>query len=252
MTDADEQPTRDPVTEQKLTDVMQAARFVLLDFDGPVCDVFAGKPAHLVANDLRTQLAALYSGPVPAEVQTTQDPLVIVRQVAEFAPHLTAAIDQALGRAELEAVTSAALTGGAMMFLDACFFSRRPLAIVSNNSAPAIKAYLKQQSLTAYVKHVQGRDRTDPRRMKPSPYLLTEALTALGADPSETVLVGDSTTDIDAARAVGVQVIGYANKPEKTRTLRLADAVTTSMFTLGLLTQRPPGTPIPTPYTPRR
>ena len=110
--------------EQKLRDVMCAAiasapadltplQLVLGAYRAAVPLFVAGRAiAHLVADDLRAQLAALYSGSVPAEVQTTQDPLMVVRQVAEFAPHLPADIDQALGRAELEAVTYAALTGG--------------------------------------------------------------------------------------------------------------------------------------------
>ena len=54
---------------------------------------------------------------------------------------------------------------------------------------------------------------------------------AVGALPSRCVLVGDSLTDIDGARAAGVRVIGYANYPYKVKTFRAAgaDVVVTSM-----------------------
>jgi phosphoglycolate phosphatase len=230
-----------------LTHVMGGSRYVLLDFDGPVCDVFAGLPANDVADELRALLTARFTGPLPDDVMTTQDPLLIVRQVAEFAPHLSHDIDDALRRAERHAIESAKPTPGGMEFVAACTDTKRPLAIVSNNSTPAIEAYLTKHGLSAGVRHVVGRDPSDPRRMKPDPFLLAQASAALNADPETTVLIGDSTTDIQAARAHGVQVIGYANKPGKERTLAHADALTTDMADLAHITNRPPSTTTPPP-----
>jgi len=51
------------------------------------------------------------------------------------------------------------------------------------------------------------------------------------AAPSDAVLIGDSVTDIQAARAAGTAAIAYANKPGKDRALRSfdPDALITSM-----------------------
>lgn len=38
--------------------VLKGVQWVLLDFDGPVCDVYAGMPAPSVAAQLRQMLAA--------------------------------------------------------------------------------------------------------------------------------------------------------------------------------------------------
>jgi hypothetical protein len=81
--------------DPRLTDVFAAARYVLLDFDGPVCDVFAGTPAHDVAENLRAHLSARYAEPLPDDILATDDPLLIVRRVADFAPHLMHDIDAA-------------------------------------------------------------------------------------------------------------------------------------------------------------
>ncbi|MCE0765816.1 HAD hydrolase-like protein [Pseudonocardia kujensis] len=64
--------------------------------------------------------------------------------------------------------------------------------------------------------------------------MLYRALDDLAAKPSEAVLVGDSITDIQAARAAGVAVIAYANKPGKERALGSfePDALITSMIEL--------------------
>ncbi|WP_255690909.1 HAD hydrolase-like protein [Actinoplanes sp. DH11] len=42
-------------------------------------------------------------------------------------------------------------------------------------------------------------------------------------------LIGDSLTDIEAARTAGVHVVGYANRAWKVDAFSAADAVVTSM-----------------------
>ena len=55
----------------------------------------------------------------------------------------------------------------------------------------------------------------DPALLKPSPHLIQQAITGLGAHSADCVLIGDSTTDIQAARLAGIDSIGYANRPGK-------------------------------------
>jgi HAD superfamily hydrolase (TIGR01509 family) len=213
----------------RLVEIFTTTRCVLLDFDGPVCDVYAGRPASAVAEELRQEVASQIHEPLPDDVVTTDDPLHIIRRVADIAPHLSQRIETALQRAEIEAVTTATLTPGAAELLAVCHAAGHPVAIVSNNSAPAIRAFLTLHDLAHLVHHVQGRDDTDPHLMKPDPFLITEAINALDGIPEAAALIGDSTTDIDAARAAGIRVIGYINKPAKHQTLSHADAVTTDM-----------------------
>ena len=53
---------------------------------------------------------------------------------------------------------------------------------------------------------------------------LLRALDTLGAVAHEAVLVGDSTSDVDAACDLGIAPIGYANKPGKRQRLTSAGA----------------------------
>jgi phosphoglycolate phosphatase len=213
----------------KLVQIFETTRCVLLDFDGPVCDVFAGRPARDVAELLRQELAGQLHDPLPDDVISTGDPLHIIRRVADIAPHLSQRIETALRRAEIEAVASAALTPGADELLAVCHAAGHPVAIVSNNSAPAVQTFLALHNLAHLVQHVQGREDTDPRLMKPDPFLITEAIDALDGTCETAVFIGDSTTDVDAARAASIRVIGYINRPIKHQTLSGADAVTTDM-----------------------
>ncbi|MGH3731242.1 MAG: HAD family hydrolase [Micromonosporaceae bacterium] len=100
----------------------------------------------------------------------------------------------------------------------------RPVAIVSNNSEPAIRAYLDVHTLTGWIAPIVGRAYATPDRMKPNPAPIVDAMTVLGVDPATCALVGDSVTDIEAARAAGVRSIGDANKVGKTQALTDAGA----------------------------
>ena len=53
---------------------------------------------------------------------------------------------------------------------------------------------------------------------------MIRAIDALGAAVDESVLVGDSPSDITAGRDVGIATIGYANKPGKRQRLTNAGA----------------------------
>jgi len=209
------------VTTSDLATLLRSRTCLLLDFDGPVCDVFAGLPAAEVADALRQLLARITAAPPPPEATTTNDPLGVLR--ASRGP-AAPVIEQALQAAELEAVTTARPTAGADALLQACADEGREVVIVSNNSAPAITAYLERHHLARYVTAVHGRHPGDPDLMKPAPYLLLAALHGASADPAAAVFVGDSVSDVQAGRAARVPVIGYANKPGKAGRLRAAGA----------------------------
>ncbi|MGW5194757.1 HAD hydrolase-like protein [Kribbella sp. NPDC004138] len=60
--------------------------------------------------------------------------------------------------------------------------------------------------------HVEARDPSDPGAQ------------ALAVEGGACTLIGDQTTDVQAARAIGAVRIGYANKPGKTDDLAAAGA----------------------------
>lgn len=76
-----------------------------------------------------------------------------------------------------------------------------PTAVCSLNSEISCQIALEEHELDTAVEAVVGRD-TVPSR-KPAPEPLLEAVSAVGADPSSTLFVGDSETDELAARRAG-------------------------------------------------
>lgn len=221
--------------------VLRSAKTVLLDFDGPVCSIFAGLPAPEVAADLADLLAA-HGTSVSVELTVGGDPLDVLRHAGTAGPEVATLADTALREAELRAVDSAEPTPGAADFFVACQATGRAVAIVSNNSEPAVAGYLDRIGARHLVAHIAGRVLGRPDLMKPSPELLHQALRALHAEPAASVLVGDSTTDVDAAQAADVRTIGYANKPGKAARMHAAGVavVVDSMTDLATLTARTP------------
>ncbi len=208
-------------------------RHLLLDFDGPVCSIFAGMSADTVAERLRRRLAAAAVA-IPAEVRTTSDPLEVFRAIAARGRDVGQRAQRELTLLEVQAVTTAQPAEGAAELIAAARQTGRSVAIVSNNSGQAVATYLNRHRLTRYVSAVIGRDDPDPAHMKPSPYRVRQALEMLRAAPAECVLVGDQVSDITAAHAADLAAIGYANKPGKDERLAQAgaDAVITRLADL--------------------
>ncbi|OEJ32673.1 HAD family hydrolase [Streptomyces subrutilus] len=207
-----------------LAAMLGASEAILFDFDGPICDVFRGTPAPKVAE----QLASLLSTSAPALAgisRATDDPMEVHRLSQQGGGAVLAAVEAALTAAEIRAVQAAGEpTVGAIEALHAARASGRAVAIVSNNSTECVEEYLTRHGLVDVVHEIVGRPTLRPDLMKPSPHSLLAAASAFGVSPSLTALVGDSVTDVEAARAAGARSIGYANKPRKQSSLAEAGA----------------------------
>ncbi|MCX5213150.1 HAD-IA family hydrolase [Kitasatospora sp. NBC_00240] len=207
-----------------LADVLRPVKHVLLDFDGPVCSVFAGFPASEVARRLREGLLAVGEHTPPGAEDET-DPLALLRLIADARPDLAKVTDGALAEMETEAVLVGRPNAGGESVLRACARSRRTVSVVSNNARVAIETYLTDHGLSDYVSGVFGRTLGDPSSMKPNPRLLLGAMEAAKSRPEDCVFIGDATRDVEAGDAAGVLTIGYANKPGKEARLTAAGAV---------------------------
>ncbi len=200
---------------------------LLLDFDGPVCRVFAHYPAPRVAASLVDMLRRR-GVTLPPSLAEEPDPLEILRRIdARGDQEVTRVVEDALCAAERRAVTTAEPTPYARDVIVAARQAGLPVAIVSNNSAGAVMAYLTMHRLDSLITHVVGRAYAAPGLMKPNPAPIRKAGYAVGAPPDRCVLVGDSLADVYGAQAAGVRVIGFANQPDKVDMFRQAGADTT-------------------------
>lgn len=210
-----------------LTHLVARARCLLIDFDGPICSVFAGHPAADVAQELHDIIRERFDGELPPGIAVLNaDPLQILGQVDALGDdELTRAVADACRNAETAAVATAWPTPGAEDLLRVAHCTGRRVAIVSNNASQAIEIYLRDHDLTRYIDGLAARfDGMSPRLLKPHPFLIERGLTTVHAESAEAVFVGDSVTDVEAGRAAGTPTIGYANKPGKHQRLTAARA----------------------------
>jgi phosphoglycolate phosphatase len=212
------------MTVDELALVLSRTKALLLDFDGPICSVFAGSPALDLAQQLRLLLPD--NGEHLADDAGPHD---VLNYSTRFRLDVIHRVEAALHDGEIQAVATAAPTAGAHELFEAA--AGMPIAVVSNNTGDAVRRYLTEHGYDGLVRHIEGRDPSHPRLMKPDPYLLRRAIEALHQEPSDCVLIGDTVTDVQAARAAGSRSIGYANRPGKVQRLAeaQADAVVTDV-----------------------
>ncbi|WP_067670349.1 HAD family hydrolase [Nocardia miyunensis] len=192
--------------------IAQAHRCLLLDFDGPVCAVFSDLTDRAAVAELVAELPA----PLPDELRTTRDPFFVLQYAATTYDYSTTArLERCFTEFELAAARKARPTPHADEVIRYTAMNSRIIAIVSNNSVTAIDAYLTQHGLRPFVSGIFGRTATNLTKLKPSPFLLEEAVDQLAVLSSDCVFVGDSITDLQAAHAAHVPVVAFANKPGK-------------------------------------
>lgn len=203
-----------------LLELVAGCDHLLLDFDGPVCRLFAGIPAPTIAASLLDHLPlALHD-----RVRST-DPHEVLRLVHRVAPRYEPVVERMLSGYEVEAAATAIPTPHAHRAIATARSTGRTVSIVTNNSEAAVDRYLVRHRLGQDITAVAARAAGGVPEMKPDPALVRQAIAQLETEPSRALLVGNSATDITAARAAGVRAVGFADRPGKHDALRQADLV---------------------------
>jgi len=115
---------------------------------------------------------------------------------------------------------------GARELLKALRADDLQLAVISNKQESLSRLILESLGVAGYFEVICGGD-TFPE-MKPSPMPLLKVIEGLGLMPGQTVMIGDSINDIQAAKQAGIAIIGctwgYGGLRELTEADHLADS----------------------------
>ncbi|MGW2224808.1 HAD family hydrolase [Streptomyces formicae] len=212
---------------ETLRSLITSVRFVLFDFDGPICHLFPGDTAKRVAEAQVRWLEERGLRDLLADgVREEPDPYKVLRAVDLRSPgsDLVAELEEHLTQQELGLVATAMPTAYVDPLIRTWSAVGARLAVTTNNSPRAVGRYLASRGLTeCFAPHVYGRTH-DLHLLKPHPHCVRRALDAMGAAPDETLMIGDAPSDHVAARAAGVRFLGYARNARKAERLRAAGA----------------------------
>lgn len=181
------------------------ARAVLFDLDGVLVDTYEVW-FHLL-NDVARRLGY---PEIRRDVYKTYWGQGIEVDVEKFYPRHT--VEQILGEyaryykdhlGHLRVMEGAAAALGALAL---------PRAVITNSPTLLARCALSMARLEPYFDTVVGCDQV--RNSKPAPDVVYEACDRLGVAPSETIVVGDSRFDEEAARSAGAAFVWFRSFKE--------------------------------------
>ena len=195
-------------SDDALDAILSRARHLILDFNGPVCQLYTDQSEHLAADQLRAILARHHTG-IPEAIAAATDPLAILAYAAAANPQLAEELDAELTRREYTAALTAQPAGYSHDLISSAREGHRTITVISTSSDIAIRAYLHTASLDEQVTAVIGRTGPSPDSAT-GHNLITRALKALRAEPAECALIAESADVLDQAAASGIAAIAYA------------------------------------------
>jgi beta-phosphoglucomutase-like phosphatase (HAD superfamily) len=201
---------------QAMQGLLTGIKGVLFDFDGPICDLFATTSSEGIAEGMRRYAESRPDLPA-LELERPDSPVHILDEAVRRWGRQEVDILEAMASAgESEAVKGALPTPYADRLVRQLFAHGLKVAIATNNSEGAVYDYLDTHSLAEYFgSHVYGRRAARgnrPIRLKPDPECIYRAMDAFDRIvPGDFVMVGDSLTDVEAARCAGARFLGFPN-----------------------------------------
>src|SRR5690606_1713791 len=134
------------------------------------------------------------------------------------------AVEDALVAAELTAVESAVAAAGGLESVRVALDAGLRGGVGSHNVGAAVERFLFRAGMAGPVWPVVGRPYQAPERMKPDMWPLETALDAIKVERAEVVFVGDSRTDVEAAKKSHLRCVALANKAGKRAMFEAAGA----------------------------
>jgi HAD superfamily hydrolase (TIGR01549 family) len=196
-------------SKEALQRIMEPVKAILFDMDGPLCHLFGSYPAFELTHYLKLELRNHKL--LPEEVMLEDDFFVVLRSVERTYEVRMEYWESVLTRYEVEATIEAPLAPFLDQLLLVLLERNIARAIVTNNNTRAAHKFLRVNHLEKFFGcHVFGRRCSDFSKLKPNPRCLHDAMRSLKLDPTECLMIGDSTTDYQAAEAARVPFLGYS------------------------------------------
>lgn len=177
-------------------------RAAIFDLDGTLTDTI-----DLVMGAVNAALAPIRGREwAPEEIRTLFGPTEEVLIARATDRDLEQAVERFFRYYEQEHDTRVRLFPGVREMLEELARLGAPVGIVTNKGRRSAEITLRKTGLTGLVRVIGTGDDVD--LPKPDPAGIRRVLEALGASPEHALYVGDSPSDMRAARAAGVLAVG--------------------------------------------
>lgn len=179
-------------------------RLVVFDWEGTLSDTL-GQVLNCVANEARR----LNFGELDEEIARNSVELGLVNAIKKVFPHLTLTQYENLVHAVQQSLMSrhsdVYLIPGAMEIVQRIQHDGIDLAIATNKGQQSLVRALHTTGLDEYFKVTRSAGQT---AAKPSPEMLEEILAVFSLPVHEALMIGDSLTDIEMAKNIGMDAVG--------------------------------------------
>ncbi|HAU1151201.1 TPA: HAD-IA family hydrolase [Legionella pneumophila] len=198
-----------------------AYQLVIFDWEGTIADTL-GVILHTVA----TEAKMLGFGDIdPYQARKYVD-LGLVQAVKKTLPNLTAGqqedLLQAVQSAMISRPTEVRLIPGVLEFIKQLHQAKVDLAIATNKGHNSLIRALQATGLDQIFNVTRSAGQVPA---KPCPQMLEEIMEEFGRDPSSTLMIGDSATDMEMAKRINVNAIGMDFYHQQEEELKAAGAL---------------------------
>jgi beta-phosphoglucomutase-like phosphatase (HAD superfamily) len=114
-------------------------------------------------------------------------------------------------------------TEGAVGAVRSLFGGGHTVTVIGNQSTEAIRGFVGVHGLQTEVRRISARGSSRTTALLPDPFLLTEAVAALGTTPQRCVFIGRSVAEVKAARAAGIPMVRYGRTSRGVAVESMAD-----------------------------
>lgn len=179
-------------------------RLVVFDWEGTLGDTLG-----YVLNTLAEQAQHMGFGELDIKAARQHVSFGLVRVIKKQFPHLSLHQHEQLLHAVQHAVVTSTpgdtLFPGAKHLVQQMQHANLDLAIATNRGPQSLQRALRDTGLDVFFKVTRSAGQAPP---KPCTQMLEEIMDVFGMNAAETLMIGDSLSDIEMAVAAGVDAIG--------------------------------------------
>ena len=196
-------------------------RLVVFDWEGTLGDTLG----H-VLNTLVEEAARLELGEVDELLARQYVMLGLAKAINKLFPRVSLHQHEQLLQAVQEVLSTtsadACLFPGAKQCVEDMHQAGMALAIATNKGPQSLQRVLQESGLDDFFKVTRAAGQVPP---KPCPQMIEEIMDVCGATPSQTLMIGDSISDVEMALQAGVDVIGVDFYHQQAASLLAAGAM---------------------------